>query len=277
MNMEGLEDEITKAKFKTITTLSVLLAISLAIVSFCGVFIHGTYERDAPSMAAQGMGQDFINLFLVVPLLVVSLIGVHRSNRIAFFLFGGALLYILYSFIIYSFGVHFNYLFLLYCITLGLSLFTFILLVYELNRMNVQKWFDEKTPVRLVGIYLIIVSIIFYFLWLKDIVPAIITNVVPSSVGDYNLLTNPVHVIDIAFALPGLIITSVLLFRRRSFGYIFAPIALVFIIILAIALAAMVIVVKLKGISEDSSVAVIFIILAILSSVFLVLFLKKRV
>ena len=115
--------------FKTLRILTILLAISLAVVSIAGAFFSGTYERDAVSMAAQGVGQDMVDLFLGVPLLLISFFYASRGNRIGSLIYGGILFYIMYSFIIYCFGVHFNQLFLLYCITLGLSLYGFILLV----------------------------------------------------------------------------------------------------------------------------------------------------
>jgi hypothetical protein len=46
---------------RIIIVLSVLLAISLALVSYYGAFVPSTYERDAASMAAQGMGQDIVD------------------------------------------------------------------------------------------------------------------------------------------------------------------------------------------------------------------------
>ena len=112
-------------------------------------------------------------------------------------------------------------------------------------------------------------------LWLRDVLPAILNNTIPETISDYDLLVNPVHVIDISFALPGLIITAVLLLKKHNVGYILAPVALVFIIILTIALAAMVIMTRIKGISEDVSIAVIFIILSVISIAFLWAFLRK--
>jgi len=266
---------IQKNQLTIITILSVLLAVSLASVSICGAFIPVTYEREVPSLATQGIGQDLVNLFLVVPLLIILLVFVRKQDRAAMFLFSGTLFYILYSFIIYSLGIHFNSLFLLYCATLGLSTFLFIIMIHELMGMDVGSWFEEHTPARLTGIYLIIVAILFYFLWLKKIVPAVIHNRIPESVSDYNLLVNPVHVIDMAIALPGLILAAVLLMKKRALGYILSLTGLVFFIILAIALAAMVIMLKIKGISDESSIAGVFLILALLSLVILFLFLRK--
>jgi hypothetical protein len=198
-----------------------------------------------------------------------------KGSKAAVFIYGGTLFYLLYSFVIYCFGVHFNRLFLLYCFTLGFSLYAFILLLHELSGMDVNNWFEEHATVLPLGIFLIIISMMFYLLWLKDIIPAIWRNTVPQSVTDYNLLVNPVHVLDIAIALPGLIITAILLLKRRRLGYILASMALVFIIILAIALLAMVLVLQLRGITEDLSIAAIFLIIALVSIVFLILFLRK--
>lgn len=268
-----------KNQMKTITVLSILLAVSLAVVSYLGAFDPLTYVRDSASMGAQGIGQDMVDLFFVVPLLLLSLFFARKSSRIWTLILAGTLFYIMYSFIIYAFGVNFNQLFLLYCSTLGLSLFAFWVLVMELNKQDVQSWFNESRITKTIAIYFIIVAAMFYLLWFKDVVPAIINNTVPATVSDYDLLVNPVHVIDIAFALPGLIIVALLLFKKHNLGYIFAPVGLVFTIILTFALVGMVIMLKVKDVSDDTSVAGIFLMLSAISTVLLVLFfrtLKKQ-
>lgn len=260
---------------RTISVLSALLAVSLAAVSFCGAFLPRTYEREVPSMAAQGRGQDLVDLFLVVPLLILSLVFVHKRKRAALFVFGGTVLYILYSFAIYAFGVHFNNMFFLYCTTLGLSLYLFILFMAEMSGREVENWFGSDLPRRLTGGYLIFVAVMFYVLWLKDTLPAVLSGSVPSSVSDYNLLVNPVHVLDMAVALPYFIVAAVLLLRKRRLGYVLAPVALVFTVLLAIALIGMVMMVKTKGIAEDASIAWIFAILAVISTALYVRFMRK--
>jgi hypothetical protein len=253
--------------------LALVMTLALAIASYYGAFVSATYARDSASMGAQGMGQDMFDLFVVVPLLMISLAFTLRDNRIAFFLFSGTVLYVLYSYVIYAFGVHFNSLFLLYCVLLGTSLYSFLLAVFKLKGMQVQRWFGDRAPIRATGVYLIVTALLFYLLWLKDVVPAIVNNSLPATVADNGLLVNPVHVLDIAVALPGLVITAVLLLRKHELGYIFAPILLVFTVLLALALIAMVIVLKVRGISEDISVAGIFVILAAISAALLYLFL----
>ena len=63
--------------------------------------------------------------------------------------------------------------------------------------------------------------------------------------------------------------------KKRRLGYVLAPVLLVFVIILAITLAGMVMMTKARGIMEDMSIAVIFLVLAVISMVFLYLFLKN--
>jgi hypothetical protein len=226
-------------------------------------------------MAAQGMGQDIVDLFLVVPLLLVSFYFLARKGRIAALIYGGTLFYILYSFIVYCFGVHFNRLFLFYCAILGLSVYAFILYMMDIVKSDVAGWL-ERAPVKLISFYLVAVAVIFYVLWLRSIVPALIKNSVPAEVSDYGLPVNPVHVIDLSFALPGLIIGAVLIRRKRNLGYIIASLALVFMILLTIALAGMVIMLVVRDISEDFTVAIVFGIL-ILTSVTLAFLLFRKV
>ncbi|MCF8334956.1 MAG: hypothetical protein K9H65_00005 [Bacteroidales bacterium] len=264
-----------KKTLNIITLLTVLLSVALAIVSYFGAFVEGTYARDSESMGAQGMGQDMVNLFVAVPLIIVSLILIYRNIKAGWFLLTGSVFYVLYSFFIYAFGVYFNQLFLLYCLILGLSLYTFIYMLYEMNGMDIHGWFAEKVPVRLTGYYFILIAILFYGLWLKDVIPAIVNDTVPESVSKYNLLVNPVHVLDIGIVLPGLIIAAFLLMKNYRLGLILAPTLLVFIILLAIALIGMTLMLQVKGISDDTSVAGIFSFMAIISIGFLLMFLRK--
>ena len=262
-------------QLKLISILSIIMAIPLILVSYYGIFNADTYSRETASLAAQGIGQDIVNLFFVTPILLLSLFFMHKDKKTAFLMFSGTVSYILYSFVIYSLGIHFNNLFLLYCAILGLSIYIFILSLIELNKMDVQNWFNDKIPNRSIGYFLIIVAVLFYLIWLKDIVPAILNNSVPQSVSDMNLLVNAVHVIDIAFALPGLIITAILLIKKHHFGYILTPICLIFILLMALALIAMVIMMKINGIADDISIAIVFVILALISAIFLLKFLKS--
>lgn len=264
---------MTKSQIRILIVLTPILAVALAVVSVAGAFFESVYARETASMAAQGIGQDLVNLFIVAPLLIISFWLMKKGNRTGTLIYGGTVFYILYSFVIYSLGVHFNRLFLLYCLVLGLSVYSFIIFFYGLK--EVRSWFGKGVPARATGIFLIIVAVVFYFVWLRDVLPAIIDNTIPKSVSDYNLLVNPVHVIDMAFALPGLIISGILLMKKHSLGYVFTPLSLVFIILMALALAAMGVIMNVKGINEDLSIVMIFLVISFISTGFLIAFLRK--
>ena len=260
--------------FRTLRILTLLLALSLGIVSVAGGFFPDTYDRDHVSLAAQGAGQDLVDLFVVVPLLLVTFFLATRGNRKAALLYAGTLAYIMYSFVIYCFGIYFNQLFLLYCMTLSVSLYAFILVFSDLKRQKVESWFGQA-PVKLISVYLALVALIFYFLWLKSLVPAILQDEIPEDVSGYNLLVNPVHVIDLVFALPAVLIGSVWIWRRQGVGFIVASISLVFMVLLTLALAAMVLMLLVRGISEDHTVAIVFGVLSLISVMMLLLLFRK--
>ncbi|MBN1780224.1 hypothetical protein JW948_03800 [bacterium] len=266
---------MTEGLKRIMTILTIILIISLAVVSYCGAFQGSTYERDARSMAVQGMGQDMVDLFLVVPLLLVTWLLVLKGSRSALSLFSGLLMYILYSYFIYTFGVHFNDLFLLYCLILGTSLYAFIITVVEMNRTGMQDRIPGSTTLRTVAVFFLVIAAMFALLWLKDIVPAVLNHSVPVSVSDYQLPVNAVHVLDLSIFLPGLAITAVLLLKNYRLGFILAPVFLVFLVLMAVALIGMVVMMKNEGLNEDISPAVIFSIISVIGIVLLVKYLNS--
>ena len=66
-------------------------------------------------------------------------------------------------------------------------------------------------------------------LWLSEIVPDLLAGRASTSADDWQVPTNPVHVLDLAFYLPAVIVSGVLLLRRHRFGYATAPAQLIFL------------------------------------------------
>jgi hypothetical protein len=260
---------------RSLCILTLLLSGFLAWTSFMGAYESETYKREVASLAAQGIGQDIVNLFLVIPSLLVLCFFIWKKSKAALLIYGGVMAYVFYSMIIYCFGIHFNSLFLAYCVILGLSFYGLVLFFIMIQKTNDPDLTLRRFPTKVTAAFLLIVSAMFYALWLSDIVPAILNNEVPESVSGYNLLVNPVHVIDIAIALPALILTAIFLLKKQKMGFILAPVFLVFIIIMAVALAFMVLETKRQGLTEDSSVALIFLVLAAIGLVLLIPFVFK--
>ena len=66
----------------TILYLTVPLSILTALVSYAGIFTASTYSTETIGYAAQGIGQDIVNLFLVVPILLITGFFAWRKSKI---------------------------------------------------------------------------------------------------------------------------------------------------------------------------------------------------
>lgn len=159
----------------------------------------------------------------------------------------GAVLTLLYAYVIYAFAAHFNHLFLVYVAILGLSFYTFLSGMLGLQPDRLQPHFVAVTKARVVSVYLLLVAVLFALLWLSQDIPAIVAGNAPQSVTESGLLTNPVHVLDLGLYLPAMIITALLLWRRKFLGYILAIPLLVFSILTGIGILAIDVVTGMRG------------------------------
>lgn len=110
------------------------------------------------------------------------------------------------------------------------------------------------------SVFLGVVAILFYFVWLSEAVLAVLVGGVPQSVVEGWAPTNVVHVVDMAWLLPGMLLTAVWLWRERAIAYALAGALLTLLALLVLAIVAMAVVdISLYG-------AAIFGILSALSS-----------
>ncbi|MBN2542251.1 hypothetical protein JXI42_05250 [bacterium] len=260
----------------TILGLTIPLVILIAIVSVCGLFVPGTYSQETPNWTAQAIGQDAADLFMLTPFLLITAIFASRRSRTAMLLWSGAIFYTIYTFVIYCFAIHFNYLFLAYCFILGLAFYLFIYFLLSNHREPVREWFGENLPVKTAGIYMIVIAGLFFLLWISQVIPAMISNAAPAEVQDIGTLTNPVHALDLSVVLPGFIITAILLLKKKPLGFLMTPTVLTFMVLMDITLAGLVIVMDMKGLETNPVMPVIMIIFAVVSGVILVSYLKTQ-
>jgi hypothetical protein len=259
---------------KELTVLTYPLVLLILVAGMGGVFSDEVYARELPYYAAQGIGQDIVNMLVLAPLLLLTTFLIRAESKIALFVWSGLLLYTVYSYAIYCFSVHFNVLFLVYCGILGLSLMTLLAIFASVDASVIRSWFDSETPARYPAWYLLGLAAVFYFLWLMEVVPALISGSMPRSAVESGLITNPVHVLDLAVFLPGCVISAVLLLKRRAMAYVLVPSLLVFTIIMAVALGGMIITLKLKGYPVEIGMTTIFGLMACASFIIVFLFIR---
>ena len=75
-------------------------------------------------------------------------------------------------------------------------------------------------------------------LWLSEIVPHALTRRLPATLAKTGLWTNPVHVLDLAFLLPAMVLTGVLLRRQHPWGLMLAVPLLVFAVTMGVGILA---------------------------------------
>lgn len=119
---------------------------------------------------------------------------------------------------IYAFSVHFGPLFLIWVAILGLSIFALIGALATADQSGIKQRFSGRSMTGIAGL-LIAVGGLFALLWLSESVPDLLAGNPSTSATDWKVPTNPVHVLDLAFFLPALIASGVLLRRRHPFGY----------------------------------------------------------
>ena len=253
---------------------SIPLSLLIIVTSIGGMFFRSVYARETLAYAAQGVAQDLFDFIIVTPTLTISALMIRSGKRSALFVWLGTMLYVLYTFVIYCFAVHFNSLFLVYCLTLGTSFYAIVTVLTNMSFDEVKGWFNDKKTENAMSMFLLLIGVMFYSTWLKEIIPALIHNDIPQSVREARLLTNPVHVLDLSIFLPGVLISSILLKKRHSLGYLFAPSLLIFVILTAIAIGSMVISMSLSGVEVELSLSMIFAVVALISVFVLVNFLS---
>lgn len=245
--------------------LSIPLALLILLASVTGLVVPGFYSLETPNWQAQSIGQDIVNLFLLLPSLLMTAFIAYRGNRQAMLLWGGVVSYLIYTYVIYCFDVHFNRLFIAYCVILGLSIYAFLYFLYLQVKAPAIQSIRHTGVIKSTAIYLFLIAFIFYFLWLSYIIPTLFDGRIPKELADTGLMTNPVYVLDLAVLLPGLVILGIQLWRRRPLAFSLAPVILTFCILMDITIGVLVLLMKARNIESNLTVTVIMTVLAVVS------------
>jgi hypothetical protein len=214
------------------------LSIAAALLAVTGNLIAlltpGFYAALTPAFLPQALAQDAASLAVVSPAWLVLAVLALRGSLRAYLLWLGVLTFTVYNYVIYTFSVPFGALFLLWVAVLGLSLYALIGSLAAANHPAIQARYTNQRAVSIVAWFLIVVAILFALLWLSEDVPALLNGVRPQSVIDMNLPTNPVHVLDLGFFLPAVLLSAVWLLRQVPLAYTLAPAFIVFLVLTGI-------------------------------------------
>ena len=262
---------------KVISVLVIVVAIMAIIAASSGIFSHGgngpyeyqsirgktvtihgdgLYRHMSSDVAIQGIAQDYVTLFLAVPLLLAALIFSSKGSLHSRFLLAGILNYFLLTYLFYLEMAMYNEMFLAYIILTGTSFFAFVILLLTIDIQKMPVIFNSNIPVKFIGGFLIFNSIVIALLWLSVVIPPLIDgSIIPDAVEHYTTLT--VQGLDMALFLPISFISGFLLIKKKPFGYLMSTVTLVFLPMLMTALTAKIIAMAMTGINVIPAVFII--------------------
>lgn len=203
------------------------------------IYGKGLYKNDSVTVASQGIAQDIVTIILGIPLLLYSLFLSKKGLLKGRLLLTGTLGYYLYTYISYTFLWMYNPLFLVYIILMSSSFYAFILSIMSFDIDNLPSSFSEKLPVKFLGSFLLFFASVIGILWIGMIISSLTKNIIPVGLGHYTTLV--IQGMDLGFIVPTAIISAVLLFQRRSMGYLLTSIIIIKGLTMGTALTAMII------------------------------------
>jgi hypothetical protein len=221
---------------------TIAIALLLAVTAVAGIYWPATYARETLYSRAGGVASDIADLLLVVPVLLISGIMGYRGSVPARLVWLGTQGYLLYNFVIYTFGVHFNALFFVYCAVLGLCFYATLFSVPFVPVEQIAQTYGPRAPRKTIAIVFLVLTLLYAAFDLPEPIRATLAGQVPQSATRANTPVNFVHVLDLVFLLPALCITAILLFRRRAVSYALAPVFLTLLVIMNLELVSIMVV-----------------------------------
>lgn len=250
-----------------ITTLVILIVLVSAFAASMGIFSSsgtgeykyqsirgksitiygkGIYRDMSKEVAPQGIAQDYVTLFAGIPLLIISLVFACKGSVRGKYLLTGTLGYFLVTYLFYMTMGMYNVFYLGYVSLLGLSFFAFYLVMASFDIDTLSEIFKVSAPRRFAGGFLIFCAACIAFLWLSIIIPPLIDgSIVPIQVEHYTTLI--VQGFDLSLLHPIAFVSGFLFLRKKRYGYLLAPVYLVFLSILMTALTAKIIAMDILG------------------------------
>lgn len=126
-----------------LSILNIVICLLIVVSSSASLSDPTFYQKETHNWQIQSIGQDIINIFCVVPFLLITNLLTIANRPFAILLWQGCLLYLAYTYTIYCFDIHFNQYFIIYCLILGLSFYLFI---YFLITTAKNTHFQKATP-----------------------------------------------------------------------------------------------------------------------------------
>jgi hypothetical protein len=233
------------------------------------LFGRGLYRYDTVSYAAQAIGQDAATLLVGIPLLFIGLLLARKGSLRGELLLTGGLGYMLYTYTSYTFLSAYNEFFLVYVALFSLSLFAFILALSGMDTERVSQSVSGGMPRRGIATFLMLIAAFLSLAWLGRIVPPLLAGTPPPGLEAYTTLV--IQALDLGIIVPVSVVTAILLWQKKPWGYTLTAVLLVKALMMGAALVAMIIGMALAGVAVGAIESVVFTGIALAALVFTVI------
>ena len=198
--------------------LSATFAGVSAIAAALTLFAPGVL-RGVPVMNGSARGTALVVLAVGLPILVVSMSRVSLGAFRPVIAWLGAAGFLQYNAVMFLIATPFNSVFPLYVAMFALGFWTLVVLLRSIDVESFRARFRSDLTAKLLAAYVGSVAVLNALAWLAGVIPGLFSDS-PAFLKGTGLTTMPTYVQDLAFWLPLMAVSAVLLWRRQAWGYL---------------------------------------------------------
>jgi hypothetical protein len=212
---------------------TVVLCAAVLPAALYGLLADSAYRGYSRDLVVSSRAQDVFTL-VVLPVLMLAAVRAARGSLTAHVVWLGLLFYLAYSYGIYLIGWQQNRAFLLY---VGIVTVSAGSLLDGLARIDVGGIGSAVNGLRTRGLgwFLVVIGTAFVGLWLSDVAPSAFGGRPPTQLG-VGGAPYAVYVLDLAVALPVVILVGIALLRSHPMSAVLGGVVLVKVVTLFSAL-----------------------------------------
>jgi hypothetical protein len=175
------------------------------------IFSSAIYPTDELRQAF--LGNDVVNLLIGLPILLGSMWLAQRGKLAGLLCWPGPLLYVVYNYLVYLFGMPYSWLTIIYFALVGLSAYAMVALLRSIDQASIKEKLTGVAPVKTTGWILLLFGAMFFFRAIGILVQAALNQaILPSS--EIGLLI--ADLIGSILWIAG----GILLLRHKPLGYV---------------------------------------------------------
>ena len=242
-----------------------VVLILVALVAAVGCFDEGLYQKDSTLMTIKSQMLDIVLLALIVPLGIVMCVLAHKGRLWAKMFVAGIFAYLAFTYGFYALSIYLNELFLVYVALFSLCTFASVMGFHDMSQQINSP--PKAVWMKVIAAWLFLFVIGGYAAWLGEVIPAMIQGTIPESIQGTNLPVSVVHVLDMAFMLPLMMIGAIKLWKGQASGLAMSAMMLVFVLLTSISVICMELWLGQAGLEMDMGKLISFCIMAPISLV----------